>query len=94
MDTRLVTFARSSVTINHGEAVRFVSSAQSGGVHILCIGQGLACVPQRGAPDELNTTTGIDLEPGNERDIVFPNAGTFQVVCTIHPNMVLQVIVK
>lgn len=94
VDTRLVSFARSSVTINHGEAVRFVSSAQSGGVHILCIGQGLNCVPQPGAPAELNTITGIDLEPGNERDIVFPNAGTYHVVCTIHPNMELDVIVK
>jgi plastocyanin len=94
VDTRLVSFARSSITINHGEAVRFVSSAQSGGVHVLCVGQGLTCVPQPGAPAELNTTTGLDIEPGNQRGIVFPNAGTFQVVCTIHPNMVLTVIVK
>jgi plastocyanin len=94
VDTRLVTFARSSITINHGEAVRFVSSAQSGGVHVLCVGQGLTCVPQAGAPAELNTSTGLDIEPGSEHDIVFPTAGTYQVVCTIHPNMVLQVIVK
>jgi plastocyanin len=94
VDTRTVSFARSSITINHGEAVRFVSSQQSGGVHVLCVGQGLTCVPQPGAPAELNTTTGLDIEPGSEHDIVFPNAGTYQVVCTIHPNMVLQVIVK
>jgi plastocyanin len=94
VDTRLVSFARSSVTITHGEAVRFVSSAQSGGVHVLCIGQGLTCVPQTGAPAELNTTSGMDLGPGDERDIIFPNAGTYHVVCTIHPNMTLTVIVK
>ena len=94
VDTRLVSFARTSVTINHGEAVRFVSAVQGGGAHVLCIGQGLTCVPQAGAPAELNTTTGVDLEPGNERDVVFPNAGTYQVVCTIHPNMTLTVVVK
>ncbi|HEV2237081.1 MAG TPA: plastocyanin/azurin family copper-binding protein [Ktedonobacterales bacterium] len=94
VDTRLVSFARSSVTITHGEAVRFVSSNQSGGVHVLCIGHGLTCMPQPSAPAELNTTTGLDIEPGSEHDIIFPNAGTYHVICTIHPNMEMDVIVK
>ena len=35
-----------------------------------------------------------DLEPGSKVDITFPVAGTFQVLCAIHPKMKLAVRVK
>ncbi len=95
VDMGVVTFEQAKVTINAGQSVRFVDSAQSGGLHVLCIGQGLSCIPKAGAPAELNTASGITFSAGDPpRDIVFPNAGTYQIVCTIHPNMVLTVVVR
>jgi plastocyanin len=52
-------------------------------------------VPQDGAPAELNTLSGLEFNPGDPpRDVIFQHAGTFTIVCTIHPNMLLTVTVQ
>ena len=82
-----------NVTIKAGQAVHFVDPA-SGGTHVLCVGRDLMCIPQSGAPAALNTLQGLIFNTGDVRDIVFPNAGTYNVVCTIHPNMEVNVVVQ
>ena len=83
-------FQQSSVSIKAGEAVHFVDPA-SGGTHIICVGEGVKCVPQDGAPADLNTADGMTFNTGDNRDIVFPKAGTYHVVCIIHPGMEVTV---
>lgn len=83
-------FQQSSVSIKAGEAVHFVDPA-SGGTHVICVGEGVKCVPQDGAPAELNTAEGMHFNTGDTKDIVFPKAGTYHVVCIIHPGMEVTV---
>jgi plastocyanin len=94
VDMGIATFQQDSVTIKAGQAVQFADPANGGGVHVLCVGQNLRCVPQPGAPDALDGTAGITFNPGDTRDIVFPTAGSYDVVCTIHPGMVVTVVVQ
>jgi plastocyanin len=86
-------FQQSSVSIKAGQAVHFVDPA-SGGTHIICVGAGVKCVPQAGAPAGLNTTDGMAFQTGDSRDIVFPTAGTYNVICIIHPGMEITVTVS
>lgn len=94
VDMGVAAFKQDSVTVNAGQAVHFADSATGGGVHVLCIGQGLDCVPEPGAPAELNSGDGITFNPGDTRDIVFPDRGTYTVICTIHPGMAVTIIVQ
>lgn len=87
-------FQQHSVTIQAGQSVHFDDPVNGGGTHIICIGKGQSCVPTTGAPAELNTADGITFNAGDPaKDIVFPTAGTYDVVCTIHPGMVVTVTV-
>jgi plastocyanin len=92
VDMGVADFQQSSVTIQAGQAVHFVDPA-SGGTHVLCVGQALTCAPQAGAPAELNTSEGLTFTTGDTRDLVFSAAGTYTVICTIHPGMQVTVIV-
>ena len=86
VDMGVAAFQQTSVTIKAGEAVHFVDPA-SGGTHVICVGQDVKCTPQDGAPDALNTEQGLTFNTGDVRDIVFSTAGTYNVVCIIHPGM-------
>lgn len=88
-------FQQHAVTIKAGQAVHFDDPANGGGTHIICIGKGQQCVPQTGAPAELNTASGITFNPGDPpQDIVFATPGTYIVVCTIHPAMTVTITVQ
>ena len=92
VDMGVATFEQSSVTIKAGQSVHFVDPT-TGGVHIICVGQGVKCISQDGAPPELNTADGMTFNQGDTHDIVFPTAGTYVVVCIIHPGMQVTVTV-
>lgn len=94
VDMDLTTFKQESVTIKAGQSVHFVDPANGGNIHIICVGRDLTCVPQTGAPTELDTTNGLTFNPGDTRDITFPTAGTYQIVCTIHSGMVVTIVVQ
>jgi plastocyanin len=86
----VATFRTSSVTIKAGQAVDFVNPT-TGGVHILCVGEALQCGQQPGAPAELSTGQGITFNPDDHRSIVFPNPGTYIVICIVHPGMAVTI---
>lgn len=93
VDMGVAAFQQSSVSIKAGQAVHFVDPA-SGGTHVICVGEGVKCIPQNGAPSELNTVDGMTFNTGDSRDIVFPSAGTYNVVCIIHPGMEVTITVS
>lgn len=93
VDMGVAAFQQENISIKVGESVHFVDPA-SGGTHIICVGEGVKCVAQTGAPAELNTADGMTFNTGDSRDIVFPTAGTFHVVCIIHPGMEVVITVS
>ena len=76
-------FAGNSVTIKAGQSVTF----KSGGTHILVIGMHGIFSAETGAPSELNNGSGVAFSSGDSKDIVFANAGTFDITCMIHSSM-------
>ena len=81
-----------NLTIKAGDAVTFDDSA--GGAHDLVIGTNGTFTAASGAPSQLNNATGVMFSGGDKQTIVFPNAGTFQITCTIHPSMQATVTVS
>jgi plastocyanin len=80
-----------SITIKAGDTVTFDDSA--GGPHDLVIGTGGQFTAASGAPSDLNSAGGVTFQGGDKKTIVFSNAGTFHITCTIHPSMAATVIV-
>ena len=74
-------FSPNDVTIKRGEAVQIVND-DADLLHHAYIDS-----------DKYNFDSG-DLEPGSKTSITFPVAGTFDVLCAIHPKMKLVVHVK
>jgi plastocyanin len=88
-------FEQHRITIQAGQAVHFVDPGIGGGVHILCVGHNLKCIAAPGVPPALDTPVGLTFNPGDPaRDVVFATPGTYEVICTIHPGMVLMVTVR
>lgn len=76
-------FTNTSATIKAGQSVTFKST----GTHLLVIGKNGTFTAESGAPSELNSSSGTAFSPGDSTTIVFPNAGTFDITCMIHPSM-------
>ena len=92
VDMGVAAFQQASVSVKAGTTVHFVDP-NTGGTHIICVGQATQCVSQAGAPAALNDPHGLQFNQGDSRDIVFPTAGTYIVVCIIHPGMQVTVMV-
>ncbi len=89
------TFLTEKVTIKAGQSVMFVDSAAAGGIHYLCVGQGQQCRPTPGTPAQLTNPNGLLFKNGDPPvNITFKTPGTYSVICTIHPGMVMTVVVK
>lgn len=88
-------FLTNQVTIKAGDAVKFVDSANAGGIHYLCVGKNQRCQPTQGTPAQLANPNGLLFKNGDQPvNITFKTPGTYEVICTIHPGMVMTVVVK
>ena len=74
-------FSPGDVTIKRGEAVTIINDDADLRHHAYI------------DSDKFNFDSG-DQEPGNKTSIAFPVAGTFEVLCAIHPKMKLVVHVQ
>jgi plastocyanin len=81
-----------TITITAGQAVTFDDS--SGGTHDLVTGTGGKFAAATGAPSEFASSDGLDLHPGDKITVMFKNAGTYQITCTIHPSMQAKIVVQ
>ena len=79
------TFSVASITIKAGQAVHFDDS--NGAYHVLCLGKDQQCDPNAAGPAELKVPSGHTINSGQTWDVTFPTAGTYEVTCTVHPNM-------
>jgi plastocyanin len=79
------------VTIKAGQAVSFDDT--HGSIHVLVIGTHGQFKAMSGAPPELNSADGTNVD-GDIKVITFPTAGTYPITCTLHPDMQATVTVK
>ncbi len=86
-------FAVSSVTIKAGVPFKFVDPTDTGGLHIICTGHNGKCIANADAPSEL-ADPGFTINPGDTKTVTFDKPGTYQVACTVHPDMNLTITVQ
>jgi plastocyanin len=86
-------FAVSSVTVKSGVPFKFVDPTDTGGLHIICAGHNGKCIANADAPSEL-ADPGFTINPGDTKTVTFDKPGTYQVACTVHPDMNLTITVQ
>jgi plastocyanin len=83
-------FAIHAITIKAGTALKFDDS--SGGYHVICLGKDQVCDQSAQGPSEL-MGQGFTINAPDTKSVVFANAGTYDVTCTVHPEMNVTVTV-
>jgi plastocyanin len=86
-------FVQTTRTIKAGQALLFSDTVDGGGLHIICLGHDQQCNTNAQGPSAL-MSPGFTITPGTTKAVVFPTAGTYQITCTVHPNMNLTVTVQ
>ncbi|HKB48337.1 MAG TPA: plastocyanin/azurin family copper-binding protein [Ktedonobacterales bacterium] len=87
-------FVVHAVTVKVGDTVHFVDPAGSGGTHVICLGKDQSCNASATGPTALKGP-GFTINAGDpSKDIVFDTAGTYDITCTVHPNMNVTVTVQ
>lgn len=82
-----VNFVQHTCTIKAGDQVTFVDPS-TGGYHVLCFGKDQTCTANPNGPAELNASSGVTFSQGDPpKSFTFATAGTYEVTCTVHPNM-------
>ena len=83
-------FVQHTLTVKAGTTVHF--SDTNGGFHQICLGTNMKCDPAATGPSELEGS-GFSINPPQVKDIVFSTPGTYQITCSVHPNMDVTVTV-
>jgi plastocyanin len=86
-------FATKCVTVTANQAVTFDDPTSGGGVHIICTGKDAQCSAVANAPTDLGAP-GFQIQPGQQHQVTFTTAGTYQIACTVHPAMNMTIVVK
>ena len=87
------TFVQATRSIKAGQTLTFSDTVGGGGLHIICLGKDLICDKTATGPAAL-MDPGFTIQPGATKAVVFPTAGTYQITCSVHPNMNLVVTVS
>jgi plastocyanin len=94
VDMASVTFVQSSITVKAGTAIKFNDPTATGALHILCFGHDQICKANAQGPTDLNASAGVTFNPGDSKSYTFATAGTYEVTCTVHPNMDVTITVQ
>jgi len=86
-------FVQSTRSIKAGDSLLFDDTVDGGGLHIICLGKDMTCDKTATGPSAL-TGEGFTINPGGTKSITFPTAGTYDITCSVHPNMNLVVTVS
>lgn len=88
-------FVQHTCTIKAGDQITFVDSASTGNYHVLCFGHNETCAANPNGPAELNASSGITFNAGDaNKGFAFTKPGTYEVTCTVHPNMNVTITVQ
>jgi plastocyanin len=86
-------FVQSTRSIKAGQSLLFDDTVGGGGLHIICLGKDMTCNKSATGPSEL-LGDGFTINPGGTKSITFTTAGTYDITCSVHPNMNLVVTVS
>jgi plastocyanin len=81
-------------TIKVGTTLTFMDTGDGGGSHVLYTGKNGLYEAEAGAPDALNTASGLMFNPGDTKKFTFATPGTYFITCDVHPPMQLTIIVQ
>jgi plastocyanin len=86
-------FVQSTRSIKAGDSLLFDDTVDGGGLHIICLGKDMTCATSATGPSAL-MGQGFTINPGGTKSVTFPTAGTYDITCSVHPNMNLVVTVS
>jgi len=86
-------FVQTTRSIKAGQSLKFDDTVSGGGLHIICLGKDQTCDKSAEGPSDL-MGSGFTINPGDSKSVTFPTAGTFDITCSVHPNMNLVVTVS
>lgn len=92
-------FSEHSITVKANTPITLDDTVKGGGFHILCVGTGNGgqgpsdCAKSGNGPSQLYGN-GLTVQTGTKPTITFPNAGTYHVICIVHPGMYIDVTVQ
>ncbi|HUY79443.1 MAG TPA: plastocyanin/azurin family copper-binding protein [Ktedonobacterales bacterium] len=93
VDMASATFVQTCVNAKVNVPFTFNDPASSGGVHIICIGHDQACKAGATGPKDL-LGNGFQIVQGQTKVVTFTTPGTYDITCTVHPNMNVTVTVS
>jgi plastocyanin len=91
VDVMTTGFVPQTIEITEGETIQFVNRSSTL-TQILCLGIDKRCDPSALTPQGLKSP-GVQIAPGQAKDVVFDTYGTFSVTSTAVPGVNLTVTV-
>ena len=92
VDLTQTDFAQTAITVKAGTPFKFINPSDTGGLHIICAGDNGKCIANPDAPKELGDP-GFTTNPGDTTTVTFDKPGTYQIACTVHPDMNMTITV-
>lgn len=90
-------FTAHSLTVKANAPVHFDDPSNGGNIHVLCVGKGNGgtntCDASGSGPSELYGQ-GMTFNAGDAKDFTFTTAGSYHVICTLHPGMFIDITVQ
>lgn len=90
-------FTAHAITVKANTPVTFDDPSSGGNIHVLCVGTGNGgsntCDKSGNGPTELYGE-GLTFNAGDSKQITFATAGSFHVICTLHPGMFIDITVQ
>lgn len=92
-------FTAHALTVKVNTPVKVDDPAGSGGYHVLCFGSGQggtgpgACDKSGNGPSDFYGS-GMTFNTGDTKTITFTAAGSYHLICTVHPGMFIDITVQ
>lgn len=92
-------FTAHSLSVKVNQDVKMDNTVGGGGYHILCFGTGNggegdgACEKSGNGPSDFYGS-GTVFNTGETKTITFTTAGTYHLICTVHPGMYIDITVQ
>lgn len=90
-------FTAHALSVKANAPVTFDDPSNGGNIHVLCVGKGNggtnSCDASGSGPSTLYGA-GMTFNAGDSQKITFATAGTYHVICTLHPGMFIDITVQ